>query len=120
MSSHTIPINELLRRVDTTWTASADARERGRAYLLLASKVFSRAESTSPAAGGMGRSAAKFLPMLALAIVARERWQYSGVGLPPERVIDAIRRINWDTLTPTSGHRFLPVVKGAIEARWRP
>lgn len=112
-----MPINDLLRRIDATWTASADARERGRAFLLMAHKVFAREGTTNPG-GTSQRGGARSLPMVALASVARERWN-GDVVFPAERTIDAIRRINWDTLVPTSGSRFLPVIKGAIEAKWR-
>lgn len=118
IASYNLPANDLMRRLDTTWNASAVAREQGRAFLLLAHKVFSRpGDGVNPGASGKG--VARSLPVAALGTVAHLRWR-SGVYMPPERTIDAIRRINWDTLTPTSGYRFLPVLKGAIEAKWRP
>lgn len=112
LSSFSAPANDLLRRADVAWQTDAAARDRARAFLLLLTRIFGRTEG--------GRSTAKALPVQALGLVAYDRWlRTRGVVQPSEHILHLLRRMNWDTIIPSQAGRFLPVLRSAIEQRWK-
>lgn len=58
------------------------------------------------------------LPMLALGLVARKRWE--GLITPAgPGVVKLLQRTNWATEVPSYSMKFLPVVVASVERKWK-
>ena len=65
---------------------------------------------------GAGR--VRVLPVIALGRVAHRKFTEAGRPVFP-KTCTYLRRTNWDTIVPTHATRFLPLLEGEVEKRWR-
>ena len=110
-STHSVKIAEVLARLDVA-LKQPHALDWIDGWVKLVAAVFPMARSAT------GSNRIRILPMLALALVARERYQEAGrVVFPPS--CQPLRRLNWNGLVPSHAAKFLPVVVTAAKLRWK-
>lgn len=61
----------------------------------------------------------RFLPIIALAKVAAERWVGPRIELPSIRSLASLRRIKWESVAPSPAIKFLPLLITEVDKRWR-
>lgn len=97
----------ILPRLDAA-LATAKAKEWCDAFVKLLSAVF------QPARGKRIR----LLPLLALAQVAREKYEAAGRPVFPSSCA-SLKRTNWDTVVPSHAMKFIPTMRAEVIRRWR-
>jgi len=60
----------------------------------------------------------RLLPLLALAQVAREKYEAAGRPVVPASCT-ALKRANWDTVVPSHAMKFLPTMRAEVMRRWK-
>jgi hypothetical protein len=98
----------VLPRADVA-LAVTGARAWAEEYVRLLAAVF----DTNTNAGKV-----RILPALALARVAHRKYSAAGRPVFP-KTCSLLRRCNWDTIVPTHASRFLPMLEGEVEKRWK-
>jgi ParB-like nuclease domain. len=88
-----------------TLLPSKDAQQKAQAFLLLVPRVYPHP------------SAARMLPVIALARVAAERWREKVTDVDAT-TINNLRRMNVASYAPTWSSKFLPLVESAYASRW--
>jgi hypothetical protein len=64
------------------------------------------------------RQRLRYIAALALAAVARRRWEKEWVPMP-SRCAMAIQKINWENALPSNSLKFLPLAESVIDTKWK-
>jgi hypothetical protein len=97
-------IKQVLARCDFALQDAA-AIERAQTYLALIPLIFPTTTTL------------RYMAAIAIGRVAHERWR-ERVAIPSPKVYERLKRVNWDTITPTREARQIVVMEEYIKARW--
>lgn len=111
VSAGIIPVGSIistLTRCDYALREVPSAPQRAEAYLRLVPLVFPP------------QARLRYLPGIALGRVAARRWTPTVNGqFPGPTTYERLKRVNWDVLVPSPAMRFLSLIEGEIEKRWK-